>query len=346
MDVAVRSLKLAFFQLIAPIPILSYIDPKSGKDGLFKKWYEMCFKTFLSLFIRLLALYFAVYVISKVADMQLVDLIDGSYVGGWNLLTVFIIIGALMFAKQLPEILKGLGIKLDGDGKFTLNPLRKMENQMLGGKYLKKPNDALAKLGKGIITAPGQALATGGKRLVAGAYSASNGRGFRRGWESVDSPFKKALNKKIDVIIEETYTQEIMSENKYGKLAKEIFFKDDTAKINNICDLSNIREKIQCNNNSHFYNVDILDEEFSLNKKYDVIFTSNIIDYHYDLNIFRENVFGLLKKDGCFVSSNVKDYLPQEKIDYLREYFSCIQLPLYKSFNKYTMPVGNVFIKK
>ena len=198
MDVAVRSLKLAFFQLIAPIPILSYIDPKSGKDGLFKKWYEMCFKTFLSLFIRLLALYFAVYVISKVADMQLVDVIDGSYVGGWNLLTVFIIIGALMFAKQLPEILKGLGIKLDGDGKFTLNPLRKMENQMLGGKYLKKPNDALAKLGKGIITAPGQALATGGKRLVAGAYSASNGRGFRRGWESVDSPFKKALNKKID----------------------------------------------------------------------------------------------------------------------------------------------------
>ena len=132
----------------------------------------------------------------------------------------------------------------------------------------------------------------------------------------------------------------------FGYFLKGTFFKDDTAKINKISDLSNLREKIQYNNNFNFYNVDILDEEFSLNKKYDVIFTSNILDYHYDLNIFRKNVFGLLKKDGCFVSSNVKDYLPQEKIDYLGEYFSCIQLPLYKSFNKHTMPVGNVFIKK
>lgn len=132
----------------------------------------------------------------------------------------------------------------------------------------------------------------------------------------------------------------------FGYFLKEIFFKDDTAKINNICDLLNIREKIQRNNSINFYNIDILDEEFSLKKKYDVIFTSNILDYHYDLNIFRKNVFDLLRKNGCFVSSNVKDYLPQEKIDFLGEYFSCIQLPLYKSFNKNTMPVGNVFIKK
>ena len=53
MDVGLRSIKLSFLQLVAPIPILSYVDPKSGKDGLFKKWYEMCFKTFLSLFIRI-----------------------------------------------------------------------------------------------------------------------------------------------------------------------------------------------------------------------------------------------------------------------------------------------------
>ena len=32
MDVAVRSIKLAFLQIIAPIPIISYVDPKSGKD--------------------------------------------------------------------------------------------------------------------------------------------------------------------------------------------------------------------------------------------------------------------------------------------------------------------------
>ena len=135
MDVAVRSIKLAFLQLIAPIPILSYVDPKSGKDGLFKKWYEMCIKTFVSLFVRLLALYFAVYIISKVADMKLVDIVDGSYQTGF-LLSVFVIIGALMFAKQLPKILEGLGIKLDGDGKFTLNPFKKFEEEAIGGKRI------------------------------------------------------------------------------------------------------------------------------------------------------------------------------------------------------------------
>lgn len=133
MDVAVRSIKLSFLQLIAPIPILSYVDPKSGKDGMFKKWYDMCFKTYLSLFIRLLALYFAIYIIGMVDSM--VDIVDGSYVTDIKI-KIFVIIGALMFAKQLPKMLEGLGIKLDGDGKFTLNPLKKFEEGALGGKNI------------------------------------------------------------------------------------------------------------------------------------------------------------------------------------------------------------------
>lgn len=132
MDVALRSIKLAFLQLIAPIPIISYVDPKSGKDGMFKKWYQMCFKTYISLFIRLLAIYFAAYIIGRIDKM--VDIIDGSYVS--NLFVkIFIIIGVLMFAKQLPKMLEGLGIKLDGGG-FTLNPIKKFQDQALGGKQI------------------------------------------------------------------------------------------------------------------------------------------------------------------------------------------------------------------
>lgn len=133
MDVALRSIKLAFLQLIAPIPIISYIDPKSGKDGLFKKWYKMCFSTFLSLFVRLIALYFAVYIISRIDS--LVDIIDGSYKSG-PILKIFVVIGALMFAKQLPKILQGLGIKIEGADKFTLNPFKKFENEAIGGKKI------------------------------------------------------------------------------------------------------------------------------------------------------------------------------------------------------------------
>ena len=133
MDVALRSVKLAFLQIIAPIPILSYLDPKSGKDGIFKKWYQLCFKTYLSLFIRLLALYFAIYIIEKIDRMS--DVITGAYQSE-ALVIIFVIIGTLMFAKQLPKILEGLGIKLDGDGKFTLNPLKKFGEEAIGGKKI------------------------------------------------------------------------------------------------------------------------------------------------------------------------------------------------------------------
>ena len=158
MDVALRSIKLAFLQLIAPIPIISYVDPKSGKDGLFKKWVDMCVKTFLSLFIRLLALYFAVYIIGKVADLKMVDIIDGSYVSS-GLIAIFIIVGALMFAKNFTKILEGLGIKLDGDGKFFLNPFKKFEEQAAGGKRI---------LGAGKGIAAGAMVGTAGMLTGAG----------------------------------------------------------------------------------------------------------------------------------------------------------------------------------
>lgn len=177
MDVALRSIKLAFLQLIAPIPILSYVDPKSGKDGLFKKWYQMCFKTFASLFVRLLALYFALYIIWMVADGKMVDIIDGSYQTNL-LIKIFIIIGALMFAKQLPKILEGLGIKLDGDGKLFLNPFKKFEKEALGGKQ---------------ILGGAKGLAAG---AMVGAVGARTGAGFGRVFSGMAGGLKSGVQGK------------------------------------------------------------------------------------------------------------------------------------------------------
>ncbi len=196
LDVSIRSIKFAFLQLIAPIPIISYIDPKSGKDGLFKKWTQLCVKTYLSLFIRLLALYFAVYIISMVGDLGLVDVVDSSYVTS-RLILVIIIIGALMFAKQLPNILKDLGIKLDSDG-FKLNPLRRIENEALGGKILKKPNDLLGKAGKGALFAPAIGAGLLGKKAIGGIDAARNGKGFKQGWDRTHGKLYNNINKKLD----------------------------------------------------------------------------------------------------------------------------------------------------
>ena len=186
MDVAVRSIKLAFLQLIAPVPILSYIDPKSGKDGMFKKWYQLCFKTFLSLFVRLLALYFAIYIISRVADMKLVDIIDGSYqTNAW--IYIFVIIGALMFAKDFPKILEGLGIKLDGDGKFFLNPIKKMEESAMLGKNV-------TGLARGAMV--GTAGALSGAGLGRGISGAWKGMTSGKGWSETGKA-ENEMNKKM-----------------------------------------------------------------------------------------------------------------------------------------------------
>lgn len=130
-DVATRSVKLGFLQLIAPVPIISYVDPKSGKDGMFKKWVKECTSTYISLFGRLVAIYFAVFVISEIATTKPYNIRTG--LDQTNIFVkVFIIFGALMFAKQLPELISNItGFKLAGG--FTLNPMNKLQQVPLVG---------------------------------------------------------------------------------------------------------------------------------------------------------------------------------------------------------------------
>ena len=132
-DVAVRSVKLGFLRMLAPVPIISRIDPKKGKD-VFDKWVKTCINTYLDLFIRLLAIYFAIFVITQIIDLRFVDAVTGQEMGEVNpFVKVFIILGALMFAKQLPKLIEDLtGMKMDG--KFTLNPLKKMSEVPIAGK--------------------------------------------------------------------------------------------------------------------------------------------------------------------------------------------------------------------
>lgn len=128
-QIAVRSVKLGVLELIAPIPVISYLDPKQGKDGMFKKWLKVCGKTFADLFIRLAAIYFAIFLISEITSG---GGMENSLTGQKAnfLVRVLIILGALMFAKDLPKFIEEItGIKLDGG--FSLNPFK--NNALLGG---------------------------------------------------------------------------------------------------------------------------------------------------------------------------------------------------------------------
>ena len=111
-DVAVRAVKLAVLRLIAPIPIISYMDPKGGKDSAFNAWVKTLSTTYLDLFIRLASVYFVIFLIQ---DMIVHGLIMDA---GSGLLKVFtyiaIWIGLFIFAKQAPKFIKEvLGLKGD-----------------------------------------------------------------------------------------------------------------------------------------------------------------------------------------------------------------------------------------
>ena len=137
LDVAVRIIKLAFLEIIAPIPVISYMDPRqSGKDGMLGKWAKECFSTFLSLFIRIAIIYFAFYLIDLVVSTCLVDNGNAVYLNedvptGVNaiLVQVLVIFGILYFTKEVPKLLESIfGIK---SGNITFNPLKKLNESPL-----------------------------------------------------------------------------------------------------------------------------------------------------------------------------------------------------------------------
>ncbi len=109
-DVAVRAVKLAALRLIAPIPILSYMDPKGGKDGAFNSWVKALSSTYLDLFVRLALVYFVIYLIQDLIVNGLVINTGSGVVGVLSF--ILICIGLFVFAKQAPKFLKDvLGIK-------------------------------------------------------------------------------------------------------------------------------------------------------------------------------------------------------------------------------------------
>lgn len=193
--VSIRAVKLSFLQLISPLPIISYIDPKSGENGLFSKWIKETIKTYLELFIRLIAFYFAVLVIVKVllvfGDKNGIQSVTGDFTYSFSsspLVYVFLIIGCFLFALQLPKIVETLfGGSLGGftrDAKSTAaiaGGVAGIAGGIIGGgisnavgvaKNISKNNDG--RLGLGGVIRSGVAGITGaigtGGRAVAGTF--------------------------------------------------------------------------------------------------------------------------------------------------------------------------------
>ena len=120
MSIAKRIFKLMILELIAPIPIMSLIDPKGSKDGAFSKWLGNLISTFVDIFIKLGLVYIVIVMIQMIAENGLFEDIGGD--NGFfrtAYLRLFLILGLLFFAKEAPKFIKdSLGIKDSGGGLF------------------------------------------------------------------------------------------------------------------------------------------------------------------------------------------------------------------------------------
>ena len=116
-DVAVRAIKLGILRLLAPIPILGYMDPGGSKDNAFSTWGKTLTSTYLDLFVRLASVYFVIFLIQ---DMIVNGITIGNADGLFGILSFIVIIIALFaFAKKAPQFIREM-LGLKGEGSLVV----------------------------------------------------------------------------------------------------------------------------------------------------------------------------------------------------------------------------------
>lgn len=232
-DMGVRAVKLAYLQLIAPLPILTLILPNQKK--VFDNWLKKTSSCFIEVFTRIIAMSFAFYAIKYLRpwifnDMSTVSC--GRTVGAVTklLAQAAFIVGVFAFLKQLPKFIKDLlpgfdsaGFKL-GFGNAFAEAGGFQALGMIGGtasSAAKSINLGISKFkdtrGKNIFTRAGAALGAAGNVIpdtLKGGYKALNGAKDAKKW----SDSKEAIQKASDEVIEDRLTKDEWNEtNNDGK---------------------------------------------------------------------------------------------------------------------------------
>ena len=154
-DVAVRLFKLGALELIAPICIVTYVG--GGKDNAFNKWTKLTISTYVSVFIKLITIYFVIYFAGIIGDRD--TLIINTEV---PLVNVALILGLLVFAKNAPKLIGDLfGVQPEEESGFK----------------------SLAKVGllAGAAKLAGKGAQIGASKLGGGLLAMKHGKPFSEG---------------------------------------------------------------------------------------------------------------------------------------------------------------------
>lgn len=110
-DMALRVIKLAFYQMIAPIPVICRVIPGGKLKDVFSKWLKQVISLFVEVFVRIFSLTFGVYLIGIVIikfNTRLPGIDSLNFVGQKTIVMALLIMSIVIFVKQMPKIIGDL----------------------------------------------------------------------------------------------------------------------------------------------------------------------------------------------------------------------------------------------
>ncbi len=132
-DMAVRLIKIVFYQVMAPFPIFLRVVPNTNFSKTFNSWLKGLLSCYFEVYLRIFAVYFMVF-LAKTLIAGDVFHINSAFA------KAFLILGLMVFIKQLPKLMSDItGID---SGKMNLNIREKLKS---GGAFA-----AGAALGSGV----------------------------------------------------------------------------------------------------------------------------------------------------------------------------------------------------
>ena len=171
-DIAVRMIELIVLEILSPLFIATFVDPKSAQSGPFKNWLSAVGKSYVSLYIRLAIIALMVLLVSIINQSKMFQSMGD--VSGWA--KIFMVIGLLIFAKKAPKWIGDMiGIKGDG-GLGGLSIGKKLGGMALAGGLASKGLDKLKGQGKKTLDNTGKRVKNKLGRAFSGAVAANEAR--------------------------------------------------------------------------------------------------------------------------------------------------------------------------
>lgn len=104
-DMAIRIFRLIFFEIIAPIPVICRIIPGGKMKDVFGTWVKKTLSTFADIFIRLVVIYFVLFLFDKINEARQSIVLPCLNVVTSKLAWALVYMGLIAFMRQAPKVI-------------------------------------------------------------------------------------------------------------------------------------------------------------------------------------------------------------------------------------------------